>query len=315
MPGGAVTESVPSSVVTLHGHQMHYVRAGQGPALVFLHGVLGSRRSWAGLVEDLADDHLVIAPDLFGHGDSAKPTGDYSLGAFAGTLRDLLDKLDLDQVILIGHSLGGGIAMQFAYLFPDRVQALVLVSSGGLGREVGLVLRAAALPGAGLVLSAITPNWIRHGGEALSRQLERIGIGASRDLAEACRGYLTLSDPETRRAFLATVRAVVDGRGQTVSAQNKFYLMRHLPTLLIWGAHDRLIPVAHAHAAHRDIPGSRLELFPDAGHFPHLSDPRRFATVLREFIASAAGPVRRSARRPGRRRGVRPARADGTRPL
>jgi pimeloyl-ACP methyl ester carboxylesterase len=283
-----VSESVPTSVVNLHGHQMHYVRAGRGPALVFLHGMLGSRRSWAGLVDDLAADHLVLAPDLFGHGDSAKPVGDYSLGAFAGTLRDLLDTLDLGQVILIGHSLGGGIAMQFAYLFPDRVQALVLVSSGGLGRELGLVLRAAALPGAGLVLPAITPKWIRRGGEALSRQLDRIGIGASPDLAEGCRGYLTLTDPETRRAFLATIRAVVDTRGQTVTAQNKLYLMRDLPTLLIWGAHDQLIPVSHAHAAHRDIPGSRLEVFPDAGHFPHLSDPVRFATVLREFTAPAA---------------------------
>jgi pimeloyl-ACP methyl ester carboxylesterase len=272
---------------------MHYVHAGQGPALVLLHGVLGSRRVWADLVADLSRDHTVIAPDLFGHGDSAKPRGDYSLGAFAGAVRDLLDELSVERMTPVGHSLGGGIAMEFAYLFPHRVDRLVLVSSGGLGRELSVLLRLAALPGAGLVLSGIAGTWVRRHGEAVGRRLAKLGLRAGPDAVEAWRGYVTLADAETRRAFLATIRAVVDASGQTVTAQDRLYLMRDLPTLLVWGGRDRLIPISHAIAAHQQMPRSRLEVFPEAGHFPHLADPERFTAVLRDFMA--AGPPRRRA--------------------
>jgi len=281
---------LPSSVVSLHGHRMHYVRAGHGPALLLLHGVLGSRRVWADLVVDLAHDYTVIAPDLFGHGESAKPRGDYSLGAFAATVRDLLDELGVDRVTPVGHSLGGGIALQFAYLFPDRVGRLVLVSSGGLGRELSFVLRSAALPGAGLVLSGIAAEWVCRHGEAVGRRLARWGMQAGPDAVEAWRGYVTLGDAESRRAFLATIRAVADAGGQTVTAQDRFYLMEDLPTLLVWGARDRLIPISHAIAAHQQMPGSRLEVFPEAGHFPHLADPQRFAAIIRDFMAAESSP-------------------------
>jgi pimeloyl-ACP methyl ester carboxylesterase len=299
-----VIDSLPSSVVSLHGHRMHYVCAGHGPALLLLHGVLGSRRVWADLVADLASDYTVIAPDLFGHGESAKPRGDYSLGAFAGAVRDLLDELAVERVTPVGHSLGGGIAMQFAYLFPGRVQRLVLVSSGGLGRELSFLLRSAALPGAGLVLSGIAANWVCRHGEAVGRQLARLGVRAGPDAVEAWRGYVTLGDAESRRAFLATIRSVVDAGGQTVTARDRFYLMKDLPTLLVWGAHDRLIPISHAIAAHQQMPGSRLEVFPDAGHFPHLADPQRFATVMRDFMTADGSRQDQTARaeqpQPGR---------------
>jgi pimeloyl-ACP methyl ester carboxylesterase len=282
-----VIESVSSFVVTLHGHRMHYVLSGQGPVLVLLHGVLGSRATWTGLVADLARDHPVVAPDLFGHGESAKPAGDYSLGAYAGALRDLLDELGVGRATLVGHSFGGGIAMQFGYLFPDRVAAMVLVGSGGLGRELSLVLRCASLPGAGMVLPVIASSWVGRQAATLGRQLGRLGLQAGPELAEALRGYLTLSDAATRRVFLATIRSVVDAGGQTVTAQDRLYLMRDVPTLLVWGGRDRIIPVAHARAAQQEIPGSRLEMFPEAGHFPQLADPVRFAAVLREFVASS----------------------------
>ena len=307
-----MSQTLSSMVVTLHGHEMHYVQQGSGPALLLLHGVLGSRQSWGGLVPELARDHLVVAPDLFGHGDSAKPVGDYSLGAFAATLRDLLDELGIDRVTLVGHSLGGGIAMQFSYLFPARVDALILVSSGGLGRELSMLLRAAALPGAGVVLPAVAVP-VRWSGEALAQQwvrvarqlhldllhldqlhLERLGLDRSTwvrispDLVQFVRGFVTLADGETRRAFLATIRAVVDPRGQTVTAHDRLYLMRTVPTLLVWGGRDRIVPVAHAYGAQRQLPGSRLEVFPEAGHFPQLSDPDRFLVVVREFMTAAA---------------------------
>jgi pimeloyl-ACP methyl ester carboxylesterase len=283
-------ESLSSSAVTLHGHRMHYVLSGRGPVLVLLHGVLGSRATWTGLVADLARDHTVVAPDLFGHGESAKPPGDYSLGAYAGALRDLLGELGVGRATLVGHSFGGGIAMQFGYLFPDRLGALVLVGSGGLGRELSLVLRYASLPGAGMVLPVIASSWVGRQTAALGRQLGRLGLQPGPELAEALRGYLTLGDAATRRVFLATIRSVVDAGGQTVTAQDRLYLMRDVPTLLVWGARDRIIPVAHARAAQREIPGSRLEVFPEAGHFPQLADPARFAAVLREFVASSITP-------------------------
>ena len=148
--------------VTLHGHAFSYADSGSGPVLLFIHGLLGSQRQWAHLVDRLDDDHRVIVPDLFGHGESAKPMGDYSLGAHAATLRDLLDRLGIERVTLVGHSLGGGIAMVFSYLFPERVDRLVLVASGGLGREVSPLLRSATLPGAEYVLPVLASGWVRE---------------------------------------------------------------------------------------------------------------------------------------------------------
>ncbi|RYI99783.1 MAG: alpha/beta fold hydrolase, partial [Actinomycetales bacterium] len=141
--------------VLLHGHELSYVDSGEGPVVLFIHGILGSQRQFEHLIDEMDDDHRVVLPDLFGHGDSAKPLGDYSLSAHAAAMRDLLDHLGVERVTLVGHSLGGGIAMQFFYLFPERVERLVLVSSGGLGREVSVLLRAAALPGADQVLGVV----------------------------------------------------------------------------------------------------------------------------------------------------------------
>src|ERR1700712_2447279 len=143
-----------SEVVSLHGHELRYLAAGSGPAILFVHGLMSSSGTWSNQIERLGAGHRVIAPDLFGHGASAKPAGDYSLGAHAATLRDLLDALAVPSATVVGHSLGGGIALQFAYLFPDRIDRLVLVSSGGLGRELNPLLRAATLPGSELVLPA-----------------------------------------------------------------------------------------------------------------------------------------------------------------
>ncbi|MGZ4595466.1 MAG: alpha/beta fold hydrolase [Actinomycetes bacterium] len=278
-------EALAGACATLHGFDLHYVDAGQGAPVVFIHGLLGSHRDWSDLLGDLSTQHRVLAPDLFGHGSSAKPMGDYSLGAHAATLRDLLDHLDVPAVTLVGHSLGGGIALQFAYLFPDRVQRLVLVSSGGLGRELSLLLRAATLPGAEWVLPVLASRWIRDRGEALGRGLSRAGLRAGPDATQMWERFMSLGDPESRRAFLATSRAVIDPGGQTVTAQHRLSEIANVPTLLVWGTHDRLIPSWHAVAAQEVMPNSRVEVFEQAGHFTHLDEPDRFVGVLREFIA------------------------------
>jgi pimeloyl-ACP methyl ester carboxylesterase len=227
----------------------------------------------------------VLAPDLFGHGASAKPMGDYSLGAHAATMRDLLDLLGIDRVTLVGHSFGGGIAMQFCYLFPERVERLVLVASGGLGRDVSPLLRAATLPGAQWVLPFIASSWVRGRAEAAGRILTRTGWRASPEVTEVWRGFTSLSDGDTRRAFLATTRGVIDPGGQTVSAHDYLPMTIEIPTLIVWGTRDRMIPAWHATTAHEAIAGSQVKLFKGAGHFPHLDEPERFARVLSDFIA------------------------------
>jgi pimeloyl-ACP methyl ester carboxylesterase len=173
--------------------------------------------------------------------------------------------------------------MQFAYQFPEMVERLVLVSSGGLGPEVSPVLRAAALPGADLFIAA-TAGVGQRVGSALGRGLGAIGLRPNADVAEVLRGYGTLSDPTRRAAFLATVRAVIGTGGQRVHAGDRLYLAEAVPVLIIWGASDRIIPAHHGEDAHRQIPGSRLEVFEDVGHLPQLEAPLRFVTVLEGFL-------------------------------
>jgi pimeloyl-ACP methyl ester carboxylesterase len=268
----------------LNRHEFWYLDSGDGPAVMFIHGLTSSHRNWTHLVEKLNTDHRVLAPDLFGHGASDKLMGDYSLGAHAATLRDLLDQLDIERVTLVGHSFGGGIAMQFCYLFPERVERLVLVSSGGLGRSVSPLLRAATVPGAGWVLPVIASGWVRERVEAVGRALTSRGWRASSDTTEIWRGFTSLADADSRRAFLATTRGVIDPGGQTVSARDHLPLAIEIPTLVVWGTKDRMIPAWHATTAHQVIADSRVVLFEGAGHFPHLDEPERFAQLVSDFI-------------------------------
>lgn len=270
---------------TLHGHRLAYVDRGTGPAVLFIHGLLGTNANWSHLVTRLEATHRVVVPDLFGHGASDKPRGDYSLGSHAATLRDLLDRLDIERVTLVGHSLGGGIALQFCYLFPERVDRLVLVSSGGLGRSVNPILRAATLPGAEAVIPVIASGWVRTRLEGIGSALGRLGLRPPPDVREAWRGFTSLSDADSRRAFLATTRAVIDPGGQTVTAHDHLPMDEDIPTLVVWGTHDRMIPAWHATTAHQAIPSSRVELFHGAGHYPHLDEPDRFAALLQDFIS------------------------------
>jgi pimeloyl-ACP methyl ester carboxylesterase len=270
--------------VVVHGRTVNYIEAGSGPVLLLIHGMAGNVENWRGVIEPLARAHTVIAPDLPGHGDSEPGGGDYSLGSMATALRDLLIALGHDRATLVGHSLGGGIAMQFTYQFPELVERLVLVSSGGLGPEVSVVLRAAALPGADLFISA-TAGVGQRVGSALRRGLGAVGLQPSADVAEVARGYAALSDPGRRSAFLATLRSVVGTGGQRVAAGDRLYLAESLPILIVWGSRDPIIPVSHGEAAHGTLPGSRLEIFDGIGHLPQLEAPGHFVLVLERFLA------------------------------
>jgi pimeloyl-ACP methyl ester carboxylesterase len=160
------------------------------------------------------------------------------------------------------------------------------VSSGGLGREVHPLLRAATLPGSELVLPLISNDTVRGAGTAVSQVVGRLGFRAGPDIAEFARGYGSLSDGDARQAFLHTLRAVIDHGGQRVNASDRLYLAEDMPTLIVWGRRDPIIPVKHAGVAHRGMPGSRLEVFDEAGHFPQLDEPLRFAQTLGDFIDS-----------------------------
>ncbi|MFL5517798.1 MAG: alpha/beta fold hydrolase, partial [Gemmatimonadales bacterium] len=276
-------ETIREEELVIHGHRVSYLAAGEGPVIALIHGIAGSSEQWKPAMRVLAEHHTVVAPDLLGHGRSAKPRGDYSLGAYASGVRDLLVALDHPQATVVGHSLGGGVAMQFAYQFPERCERLVLVSSGGLGTEVHPLLRAATLPGAELVLPLIAHARLRAAGEAVGRALQAVGLRAGPDVAELARGYGSLSDSEARAAFLHTLRAVIDPTGQRVSATDRLYLAQDMPALIIWGRRDPIIPASHGGIAHRGMPGSELVLL-DAGHFPQLDDPVGFSQLLRDFI-------------------------------
>ena len=269
----------------LHGDRVAYRDAGSGETLLLIHGMAGSSETWRAVIPQLAKKYRVIAPDLLGHGQSDKPRGDYSLGAFAVWLRDLLDELGVTRATIVGQSLGGGVAMQFVYQHPDYCQRLVLISSGGLGPDVGWTLRLLSAPGAELILPVIAPKPVLNVGNKLRSWLSAAGIQSPRG-AEIWSAYSSLSDSQTRHAFLRTLRSVVDYRGQAVSALNRLHLTSELPTMAIWGDKDQIIPLDHAYAAQAARPGSRLEVLAGVGHFPHVERPTDVVDLIDDFITT-----------------------------
>jgi pimeloyl-ACP methyl ester carboxylesterase len=270
--------------VRIHGHDVTYRMAGDGPLVVLIHGIAGSSTTWRAVMPALAKHHTVIAPDLLGHGESAKPRGDYSLGAYASGIRDLLAVLDLGEATVIGHSLGGGIAMQFAYQFPERVQRLVLVASGGLGKEVSPLLKAVTLPGAEYVVPLLLHAKIRKLGEIPAAMVLRLGVRPTDTMSEIWRSYATLTERRGQQAFIHTVRSVIDVAGQRVSAHDRLYLAEALPTMIVWGDRDRIIPVDHAYLTADAIPNARLEIIEGAGHFLPWRNPDQFLPLLEDFL-------------------------------
>jgi len=277
--------------VDLHGHRAIYRVAGSGPTVVLIHGMVNSSRHWQAVAERLSGSYRVVAPDLLGHGDSATPRGDYSLGAHAAGIRDLLTTIGVERATIVGHSLGGGVAMQFFYQFPQRTERLVLVSSGGLGREVSPLLRGAALPGASALLGVAAHRRVIDAIDAAGARLRGRGNRKGVYMEAVARALRPLQEPGSRRAFVQTLRAVIDVHGQHVSAADRLYLLGDMATLIVWGERDRTIPIEHGRAAHAAIPHCRFETLPRAAHFPHLEDPDGLAAVLADFLATTA-PVR-----------------------
>lgn len=268
----------------IHGHRRAFLRAGSGPPVLLVHGIGDSSATWRDVIPLLARSHTVIAPDLLGHGASDKPRADYSVGGFANGLRDLLVLLGLERATVVGHSLGGGIALQFAYQYPERCDRLVLVACGGLGIEVTPVLRAAALPGASLGIAVSVQAPVRLPVILGGRLLASLGLVDGADVEEVSVVWKGLRDRSTRAAFLRTLRSVIDLRGQTVSSQDRLYLTAAIPTLLLWGSRDPVLPVSHAVAAAAQMPDVELRVIPRAGHVPHHSDPAMFARTVLDFL-------------------------------
>jgi pimeloyl-ACP methyl ester carboxylesterase len=280
-------------LVKIHGHDVAYRMAGEGDeVLVFVHGIAGSSATWAPVMDRLdGNRYTMLAPDLLGHGESAKPRGDYSLGAYASGIRDLMVVLGLERATFIGHSLGGGIVMQLAYQFPERCERLVLTCSGGLGKEVNPLLRVISAPGTEYVLPVVLTSRIHGAAGSVGRFLGKFGLRGDPFLGEIWNSYTRLTDPRTQRAFVHTIRAVIDVAGQRVSARDRLYLAAAVPTMIVWGDRDGVIPVTHAHAAHELMPGSRLEIIEGAGHFLPIEQPDVVAAILDDFLVSTGSDV------------------------
>jgi pimeloyl-ACP methyl ester carboxylesterase len=304
LPGVARNEML------LHGHRMTYRVAGSGPAIVLVHGLFDDSVTWRKVIPVLARSHTVIAPDLFGHGESdAPPHADYSLEGHAGTLRDMLEVLGHRRVTIVGHSLGGGIAMSFAYRYPGRVDRLALISSGGFGREVHPVLRALSLPGAGPALGLLTARPTLDLLAWLGRLARTAGARRPAQSARRLRLMLvSLGGRERRVAMIRTLRSVIGCRGQSVSALHRMYALQRFPTLLVWGRRDRVIPAHHASAALAFNPGAELVLVDAVGHLPHLTRGEFVAERLSSFIdeAPARAPIVADSRIPGSSSARRP---------
>jgi len=286
----AQPDTVNLRTLTLHGDRVAYLDEGAGDVLLLIHGIGGSTDCWRGVVHKLASRYRLIAVALLGHGQSAKPRGDYSLGAFAVWLRDFLDALDIREATVIGHSFGGGVALQFAHQHKEYCRRLVLISSGGLGPDLGPLLRMMSLPGAELVLPLIASPPAVQVGKVLRKRALSSGRGATR-YSETLKGLAALSNRHSRAAFLRTLRSVVDHRGQAVCALNR--LRTDLPTMIIFGDQDRCIPVAHAHSAHNAVPGSVLHVIPGVGHQPQVQCPDTVARLVGEFIDTSREEIPR----------------------
>lgn len=271
----------------LNGTHLSYgAIPGPGIPLLLVHGVGSSIDSWGDVPERLgAAGRSVIAVDLLGHGGSGAGNGDFSLGAHASCIRDLLDHLSIERVHLVGHSLGGGVSMQFNYQFPERVESLTLISSGGLGAEVGARLRAATLPGSEIVLRVAASRPVVRSMTWLSQAFRIAGRTPAALSPRTIAKLQRLQNAESLAALLATLRSVVGPQGQRVSALGRLHQLDPERVLIIWGDADPMLPVQHGHDASDLLPGSRLVIVPGATHDPHTDDP---ALITAELLAHAS---------------------------
>ncbi len=289
-----MTKPAEVQYLTIHGHRRAFVKTGSGPALLLLHGLGCDHTTWLPVLASLSRRYTVIAPDLLGHGRSAKPRADYSVAGYANGMRDLLTVLGIDRVTVVGHSFGGGVAMQFAYQFPERTERMVLVAPGGLGPEVSAAVRAVTLPGFQQAMAVVSLPGLRHATTFGLRALASTGVPAVRDLDEVAAMVETFRDRQARAAVHRVVSSVVDRRGQLVTMVDRAYLTRAMPICVVWGRDDAVIPVKHAQVAQELAPGVTVAIVDDAGHFPHKDHPQRFVRILDGFVRThPAAPYHR----------------------
>jgi pimeloyl-ACP methyl ester carboxylesterase len=280
---------VQETSAVIHGHKRAFTIAGNGPPLLLLHGIGSNRTTWRPVLATLAEHFTVIAPDLLGHGDSAKPRADYSLGGFANGMRDLLGVLGIERATVVGHSFGGGVAMQFAYQFPERTERVVLEASGGLGREVTPLLRALTLPGSATVLAALDALPGNVAVKLVAEIARRLPEGPlAADTHEVVKVLEGLRGRESRTAFLHVLSHVIDWRGQLVTMRDRAYLAAGMPIMVMWGEGDTVLPISHATSAVESMPAAQLVTFPGVGHFPHAERPAEFAAAVIEFVEATA---------------------------
>jgi pimeloyl-ACP methyl ester carboxylesterase len=267
------------------GHRICFVDAGpiDGEPIVLLHGLMSDSSTWEPAIGPLAAHGLrVIAPDLLGHGQSDKPPVRYSLDFFAASVSELLTALEISAATVAGHSLGGAIAVYFGRFHRPQLRGLVLVSSGGLGREVHLILRVATVPGARHLVRAMINE--RTAPVYRAPRLHRsLGLRPEA-VVNLTRMGRALLYPDGRSAFFTAARSVMYPFGQRGSMLDMGFLAPEVPTLIVWSEQDPIIPVSHAYAAHHQLPGSTLALLPGSSHEPHRRHAQRFADVVATFI-------------------------------
>jgi pimeloyl-ACP methyl ester carboxylesterase len=280
---------VQETSAEIHGHTRAFTIAGDGPPLLLLHGIGSNRETWRPVLASLARHFTVIAPDLLGHGESAKPRADYSLGGFANGMRDLLGVLGIERATVVGHSFGGGVAMQFAYQFPERTERVVLEASGGLGREVTPLLRMLTLPGSATVLAALDAIPGNAAVRLVAEIARRLPAGPlAADAHEVVNVLEGLRGKESRSAFLHVLGHVIDWRGQLVTMRDRAYLAAGMPIMVMWGEGDTVLPISHATSAVESMPAAQLVTFPGVGHFPHAERPAEFAAAVIDFVETTA---------------------------
>lgn len=275
------------NVARIDGVELHWVERGTGPALVLLHGLGDSHQTWSKVVPALARSRRVLVPDLCGHGHSGRPDATYTLDWHARMIAAWLDHLRIDEVDVVGHSFGGGVA-QWMLLDPaHRVRKLGLVSAGGLGREVALPLRLASLP---FVVERMGQPFMATG-TFIALQAAIRGVYSTRELVRLSLANARLG---TARAFARTVRDVIDLEGQRRGFYEHAHALRRVPPIgLFWGEKDPVIPIAHAVDAARLIDGATMTCFARCGHYPHRERPAELVDALEKFLAADA-PHRRS---------------------
>ncbi|MEE9284685.1 MAG: alpha/beta fold hydrolase [Dehalococcoidia bacterium] len=274
---------------SVDGHRLRYWDEGSGPPLLLLHGLGNSTLVWHQAMAGLAQRFRVVAVDLPGHGYSDMPRGHFPLSEAAGLVALFMRQVGAERFHVAGNSMGGVIALELGLGYPQRVTGLVLVDSAGLGRSIAWILRILSLPGIGEYLDRPSPKQVR---QLLRTILYDPGLISDALVDEM---YRQRSRPGAAKWLLRFLRTGVNVAGQRRSIQRQDQLHRLRPPLLIlWGRQDRIVPVAHAHAAAARQPAARLHVFDRCGHWPQMEHTDEFIRVVSNFLHAAEGPARSS---------------------